>query len=122
MKLTKHRLKQLISEELDLMAETNGEGSQLREGGYAGHYERSESDPATELDDLIELSGRAIKDAIAKIEEAQSLLAALTEEPHKVGAFVALRTRARMVDNALEDLLERYTIAVGEALRWREEE
>ena len=111
MKLTKHRLKQLISEELDLMAETNG-----------GHYERSESDPATELDDLIELSGRAIKDAIAKIEEAQSLLAALTEEPHKVGAFVALRTRARMVDNALEDLLERYTIAVGEALRWREEE
>jgi len=120
MKLTKHRLKQLISEELDLIVETNGE-----EGGKTTSFDlfdRSPRGPATELDDLIDLSGKAIKDAIRNIEEAQSLLVTLTEEPHKVGAFVALRTRARMVDNALEDLLERYTIAVGEALRWREEE
>jgi len=98
MKLTKHRLKEIIGQELEAM-----------------------DDPASELEDLIGLSGKAIKEAIAKIEEVQSLLAALTDEPHKVGEFVALRTRARMVDNALEDLLERYTIAVGNAMRWREE-
>ena len=96
MKLTKHRLKEIISQELESLDE-----------------------PVAELDELIELSGKAIKDAIAKIEEAQSLLAALTEEPHNVGEFVALQTRARMVDNALEDLLERYTISVANAMRWR---
>ncbi len=36
------------------------------------------------------------------------------------GAFMAFSTHARMVDDALEDLLERHTIAAGEHGRFGE--
>ena len=45
MKLTKHRLKEIIGQELEAL-----------------------DNPASELEDLIGLSGKAIKEAIAKIE------------------------------------------------------
>tara|TARA_R110001583_G_scaffold720_6_gene6669 strand:- start:343 stop:675 length:333 start_codon:yes stop_codon:yes gene_type:complete len=101
MKITKQRLREIIKEEL---SEARPASERPDRGGPT-------FDMAPE-----ELIGEAIS-ALKQLDEAllsfNSSIARLTEEPHKLGEFVHLSTHGRMLHDKLDDLKERWTIALG---------
>tara|TARA_R110002110_G_scaffold397867_1_gene613257 strand:- start:308 stop:640 length:333 start_codon:yes stop_codon:yes gene_type:complete len=101
MKITKQRLKEIIKEEL---SEARPASERPDRGGPT-------FDMAPE-----ELIGEAIS-ALKQLDEGllnfNSAIARLTEEPHKIGEFVHLSTHGRMLGDKLEDIKERWTIALG---------
>ena len=102
MKITKQRLKQIIKEELQ--SEARPASERPDRGGPTFEMQPSE------------LIGEAIS-ALKQLDEAllnfNSSIARLTEEPWKIGEFVHLSTQGRMLGDKLEDLKERWTIALG---------
>ena len=102
MKITKQRLREIIKEELQ--SEARPASERPDRGGPT-------FDMAPE-----ELINEAIL-ALKKLDEGllffNSAIARLTEEPHKLGEFVHLGTHGRMLHDKLDDLKERWTIALG---------
>ena len=92
MKITKQRLKEIIKEELHL------------EGGPT--FDMS-------VEELVNEAQLALRQLDEGLLNFNSAVARLTEEPHKLGEFVHLSTHGRMLGNKLEDLKERWTIALG---------
>jgi hypothetical protein len=89
MKITKQRLKEIIKEELE------GDTFSM---------------------DADELTGRgqiALRKLDKRLLDFQSAIARLVEE-HDGGEFVHLSTHANMLQNKLDDLKERYIIALGQ--------
>jgi|10_taG_2_1085330.scaffolds.fasta_scaffold89237_3 glutamyl-tRNA reductase len=100
MKLSKERLKQIINEEMRRL---------------------DEIEDSVTANDLVDHLRESIKSSMSELDKARRILEKLTREPHKLGSFVALQTRARMSNRSLEDLLERFEIAQGNYLRFKEE-
>ena len=109
MKITKQRLKEIIREEL----------SEARPASERGDVGGPTFDMGAE--ELINEAVKALRQLDEGVLNFRSAIARLTEEPHKIGEFVHLATHARMLDNKLEDLKERWTIALGNSQReWEE--
>ena len=101
MKITKERLQQIIKEEL---AEARPASERPDRGG-----------PTFEMDpsELINEAILALKQLDEGLLNFNSAIARLTEEPWKLGEFVHLSTHGRMLGDKLEDIKERWTIALG---------
>jgi hypothetical protein len=89
MKITKQRLREIIKEELE-----------------GPTFDMS-------AEELINEAVLALRQLDKGVLNFRSAIARLTEEPHKIGGFVHLSTHGRMLDDKLEDLKERWTIALG---------
>ena len=100
MKITKQRLKEIIKEELHL------------EGGPT--FDMS-------VEELVNEAQLALRQLDEGLLNFNSAVARLTEEPHKLGEFVHLGTHGRMLGDKLEDIKERWTIALGNSLEHWEE-
>ena len=101
MKITKQRLKQIIKEEL---SEARPASERPDRGGPT-------FDMAPE--ELINEAVLALRQLDKGVLNFRSAIARLTEDPHNIGEFVHLSTHGRMLDSKLEDLKERWTIALG---------
>jgi len=88
MKLTKQRLKEIIKEELE-----------------GNTFEMS-------ADELTGLGQTSLRDLDKSLLGFQSAIARLAEQ-HEGEEFVNLRTHANMLQSKLDDLRERYIIALG---------
>tara|TARA_Y100000296_G_C5056364_1_gene197487 strand:+ start:82 stop:366 length:285 start_codon:yes stop_codon:yes gene_type:complete len=88
MKITKQRLKEIIKEELE-----------------GNTFEMS-------ADELTGLGQTSLRDLDKSLLGFQSAIARLAEQ-HEGGEFVNLRTHANMLQSKLDDLRERYIIALG---------
>jgi hypothetical protein len=100
MKITKQRLKEIIKEELHL------------EGGPTFDMN---------VEELVNEAQQALRQLDEGLLNFNSAVARLTEEPHKLGEFVHLSTHGRMLGDKLEDIKERWTIALGNSLEHWEE-
>ena len=112
MKLTKHRLKEIISEELDSLDEATTSFDLFDRSGQP-----RETDPQDLIDDVAVFIGEAGNQLAGALET----LGALTSDPHKIGEFVALQTRVKMAQLAIEDVMERFVKSKQNFDRWREE-
>ena len=132
MKLTQENLKEIIKKELEALAEEDSRRSPgyglpkprpTREPPYKPYHVASEAPSPSESeiapDDLVAYSGSAIEEALARITDCQDMIEQLLSTEGS-GAFMAFSTRARMVHDALEDLLERHAIAAREYGRFKE--
>jgi hypothetical protein len=113
MKLTKHRLKEIISEELDSLEEATNSFDL---------FDRSGEDQTTDLDTLIDEVAISIGEAGNQLAAALETLGAITREPHKRGEFVALQTRVKMAQLSIEDVMEKFVRSKENFDQFREEE
>ena len=102
MKITKQRLKEIIKEELQ--SEARPASERPDRGGPT--FEMS-------VEELVNEAQLALRQLDESVLDFNSAIARLTEEPHKLGEFVHLSTHGRMLGDKLEDLKERWTIALG---------
>jgi hypothetical protein len=121
MKLSKRRLKEIISEELDLL-EVADEDESLKATSF-DLFDRSTQEPSvTDLDTLIEEVAISVGEAGNQLARALATLEVITEEPHKLGSFVALRTRVKMAQLSIEDVMEKFVRSKENFDQFREEE
>jgi|TARA_Y100000593_G_scaffold65221_1_gene120177 hypothetical protein len=102
MKITKQRLKEIIKEELQ--SEARPASERPDRGGPT--FDMS-------VEELVNEAQLALRQLDESVLDFNSAIARLTEEPHKLGEFVHLSTHGRMLGDKLEDLKERWTIALG---------
>ena len=102
MKITKQRLKEIIKEELQ--SEARPASERPDRGGPT--FDMS-------VEELVNEAQLALRQLDESVLDFNSAIARLTEEPHKLGEFVHLNTHGRMLGDKLEDLKERWTIALG---------
>tara|TARA_R110002051_G_scaffold121019_1_gene194235 strand:- start:9 stop:293 length:285 start_codon:yes stop_codon:yes gene_type:complete len=88
MKITKQRLRQIIKEELE-----------------GNTFEMS-------MDELTGLGKTSLRNLNKDLMMLQNAIARLVEQ-HDAGEFVNLKTHANMLQDKLDDLGERYVIALG---------
>jgi hypothetical protein len=102
MKITKQRLREIIKEELQ--SEARPASERPDRGGPT--FDMS-------VEELVNEAQLALRQLDESVLGFNSAIARLTEEPHKLGEFVHLSTHGRMLGDKLEDLKERWTIALG---------